>query len=55
MSKDKGSDKERLDHTDAGGHLGGTHFGQQPGEAKEDNGQRGSKSGDKARPNDGSN
>jgi hypothetical protein len=50
MSKDKSDDKQ-LDKVDAGGHLGGTKFGQ-GGDAKTKDTREG---GDKARPNDGSN
>ncbi|WP_173087960.1 hypothetical protein [Devosia sp. 1635] len=51
MSKDD-RQKEQLKHVDAGGHLGGTNFGQQGGEAKTEDTKEG---GDKQRPNDGSN
>ena len=39
----------KAENTNAGGHVGGTHFGQEP-DAK----TRTDKVGDKARPNDGS-
>lgn len=51
MTKDD-RQKEQLDKTDAGGHLGGTHFGQAAGDAKTKDSRKG---GDKARPNDGDN
>ena len=44
--------QEQLKQVDAGGHVGGTKFGQQPGEAKTKDTREG---GDKKRPNDGSN
>ena len=45
------------DKASTGGHLGGTHFGQVPGDAKTGDGRPGEakRDGDKARPNDGSN
>jgi len=60
MSTPKSTDKEQLekkiqeqlDNMDTGGHLGGTTFGQTPGEAKTKDTRPG---GDKARPNDGEN
>ncbi len=54
MSKNT-DESAKLDKMTAGGHLGGTKYGQVPGEAKPENGERISKKGDKARPNDGSN
>ncbi len=47
----KDNQQEQAEHVSGGGHLGGTHFGQQPGDAKEKSGEKGK--GDKARPNDG--
>ena len=54
MSKNSDA-TDKLDKMSTGGHLGGTKYGQVPGEAKSENGERISKKGDKARPNDGSN
>lgn len=54
MSKDD-TQKQRLDNTTAGGHSGGTKFGQQPGEAKGTPVGETARNGDKARPNDGKN
>jgi hypothetical protein len=51
MSKDN-PDSKAVDKTDAGGHLGGTQFGQTGGEAKTKDEKAG---GDKARPNTGKN
>lgn len=42
----------KLSKVSTGGHLGGTHFGQAPGDAKTKYPVEG---GNKARPNDGSN
>ncbi|MDB5614666.1 MAG: hypothetical protein JWQ22_2319 [Devosia sp.] len=49
MSKKTKDDTAALDKTSTGAHLGGTHFGQTGGDAK----TKDNKSGDKARPNDG--
>lgn len=49
MSKTQSTDKQQVDKMDAGGHLGGTHFGQTGGDAK----TKDPRQGDKARPNDG--
>lgn len=43
--------QEQVKKVSGGGHLGGTHFGQQPSDAKEKSQDQGK--GDKARPNDG--
>lgn len=52
-STDKAQDsKAKVDKMSTGGHLGGTNFGQVPGDAKMKDDREG---GDKARPNDGSN
>jgi len=50
MTKHKEDVKKQVENTSAGGHLGGTSFGQQP-DAKTTSDEK----GDKARPNDGSN
>jgi hypothetical protein len=52
MTKHKADVMKEVEHTSAGGHVGGTHFGQQP-DAKTSSTVE--KKGDKARPNDGSN
>ena len=44
--------EDKLNKVSTGGHLGGTHFGQAPGDAKTKHPVEG---GNKARPNDGSN
>ena len=44
--------QDQLKHVSGGAHLGGTHFGQQPGDAKDKN-RDDPRKGDKARPNDG--
>lgn len=49
MSKKQTKDP-KAENTDAGGHLGGTHFGQAPDAKTTSNAK-----GDKARPNDGRN
>ena len=51
MSKTKSTDEKQLDNTSAGGHLGGTNFGQTGGDAKVKDSKPGK--GDKARSNDG--
>lgn len=46
--------QEQLKNVSGGHHLGGTRFGQQPGDAKlKDVNNPTRKKGDKARPNDG--
>ena len=49
----KDRQQEQLDNVSGGAHLGGTRFGQQPGDAKEKPGHKNGDKGDKARPNDG--
>jgi hypothetical protein len=44
--------QDQVKNVSGGGHLGGTRFGQVPGDAKEKLGPDGTK-GDKARPNNG--
>ncbi|HEY8576222.1 MAG TPA: hypothetical protein VIL88_07780 [Devosia sp.] len=51
MSKAQSSDKDQVDKVSGGGHLGGTHFGQEGGDAKVEDSKPGH--GDKARSNDG--
>jgi hypothetical protein len=50
MTKHKGDVKKEVEHTNAGGHVGGTYYGQTQ-DAKDSSVD---KKGDKARPNDGS-
>lgn len=45
--------QQAAQHVSGGAHLGGTRFGQQPGDAKEKDGHKNGAKGDKARPNDG--
>jgi hypothetical protein len=52
MTKDN-RQEEQIKNVDGGAHLGGTRFGQVPGDAKEKDGHQGGPKGDKARPNDG--
>lgn len=49
MTKHKGDTEKQVENTDAGGHLGGTSYGQ-TNDAKD---SAVNKKGDKARPNDG--
>ena len=45
--------EEQLKNMSGGYHLGGTRFGQQPGDAKLQESKAEDHKGDKARPNDG--